>query len=97
MPSPYDHELTCTSQLAQVQNESDYTSLTQRLPSQVKCLISQPRPQQLAVCHHCHMLLQGKLEALEQRMLSKMDRALAQFLAQQLGEAPAGTRKLPGM
>lgn len=96
MPSPYGHELSCTSQLARLRIKVT-TSLTQRLQSQVRCPISQQRLQQLAVCQHCHTLLQGKLDALEQRMLSKMDRALAQFLAQQLGEAPAGTTQLPGM
>ena len=30
-------------------------------------------------------MLQGRLDALEQRMLSKMDRALAKFLEKQLG------------
>lgn len=34
------------------------------------------------------MMLQGRLDALEQRMLSKMDRALAKFLEKQLGMPP---------
>lgn len=32
--------------------------------------------------------MQGRLDALEQRMLSKMDRALAKFLEKQLGMPP---------
>ena len=34
-------------------------------------------------------LLQAKLDALEQKMLGKMDRALAHFLERQLGLGPA--------
>lgn len=33
-------------------------------------------------------ILQGRLDALEQRMLSKMDKALANFLEKQLGILP---------
>lgn len=33
----------------------------------------------------CLFAMQGRLDALEQRMLSKMDRALAKFLEKQLG------------
>ena len=33
--------------------------------------------------------VQGQLDALEQRMLSKMDRALAKFLEKQLGKQPS--------
>ncbi len=35
------------------------------------------------------LVLQSKLDALEQRMLSKMDRALAKFLEKQLGKREA--------
>ena len=43
-------------------------------------------------------MLQAKLEALEQRMLSKMDRALAQFLEGQLGLGPSSAPlALPAM
>lgn len=42
--------------------------------------------------------LQGQLDALEQRMLSKMDRALAKFLEKQLGVGPQSTPvKLPDL
>ena len=36
----------------------------------------------------CLCAVQGQLDALEQRMLSKMDRALAKFLEKQLGMPP---------